>query len=230
MFGPFAPTLPSSLLTRLEEDRATLAGLAPHIRHYIWADGRGALAEGPIDIDIGAGCFEPVEVTIVFDKGYPRVPPRFFDRARRWRPDDDRHLMDNHEFCLWLEHVDTPKLDTSEQFGELVLRVIAFLRDQFVFDDLGGRWPGRDWRHGEPAAYAQHALETLGVSSTKTFRSLWPLVLGQRLHANASCPCGSGLPYAHCHRAEVNSLRWLARLRKREQITAAAEGQLRDAA
>src|SRR5438128_698603 len=53
MFGRFAHTLTRSRLTRFEEDRSTLAGLAPRMRHYIWADGRGALAEGPIDIEIG---------------------------------------------------------------------------------------------------------------------------------------------------------------------------------
>lgn len=229
MFSRFGPTLPSSLVTRFEEDRATLARLTPHIRHYIWADRRGALAEGPIDIDIGAGCFEPVELTVVFDSDYPQIPPRFFDRAHRWRPDDDRHLMENYEFCLWLDYVDTPKLSTSEQFGELMLQVIVFLRDQFVFDDLG-RWPGRDWRHGAPAAYAQHTLETLGVSDIKRFRALWPVVLGKRLHTSASCPCGSGLTYSRCHRAPVNSLRWVRHLKVRERIPIAAESQLRNAA
>lgn len=229
MFGPFAPTLPSSRLVRLEEDRVTLNGVAPRIRHYIWADGRGALAEGEIDVDIGAGCFAAVDIMIVFGTGYPHVPPRFFDHAQRWRPDPDRHLMDNHEFCLWLAGVDTPAVTSSERLGELVLRVMTFLRDQFVFDDLG-RWPGRDWRHGAPDAYAQHVLERLHVASSESFQKLWQLVLGARRHASAGCPCGSGLSYGRCHRAEVDSLRWLSRSNEPARIAAAAEVQLRHAA
>jgi ubiquitin-protein ligase len=207
----------------------TMATVAPRMRHYIWADGRGALAQGPVDVDIGAGCFEAVEIEIQFGRDYPRVPPRFFDLARRWRPNQDRHLMANHEFCLWLAHVDTPDLNRTEGLRELLLRLIVFLRDQFVFDDLQ-RWPGPDWRHGERAAYAQHVLETLRIADVKSFRELWPLVLGTSHQTSARCPCGSGLPYGRCHRAEVSSLRWLASMPVRTRIPGAVEGQLRDAA
>lgn len=93
--------------------------------------------------------------------------------GRRWAPDDDRHLMANHEFCLWLPHVDTPKVEADSELREFGQRLLPFLRDQFVYDDLG-RWPARDWRHGQRAAYAQHLVEALNVTDPAMFRRLWP--------------------------------------------------------
>jgi len=228
VFGPFALTPSSTQLERLKEDRVTMAAVVPRMRHYIWADGRGALAQGLVDVDVGAGCFEGVEIEIEFGPDYPRVPPRFFDLARRWKPDQDRHLMANHEFCLWLAHVDAPDLARSEALGELLLRLIAFLRDQFVFDDLK-RWPGPDWRHGDRAAYAQHVRETLHITDVESLRRLWPLVLGLSCNTSTRCPCGSGLTYGRCHRAGVESLRWLASTPVRTHVPGAVEGQLRNA-
>jgi hypothetical protein len=93
---------------RFEEDRSVLADVFPRVRHVVFMDGSGAVAEGEVDVDIGAGCFEPVEIRMVFDGDYPTRPPRVFDRAGRWQPKLDRHLYSNGEFCLWLDRVDVP--------------------------------------------------------------------------------------------------------------------------
>jgi len=106
----------------------------------VLADGKGAIAHGPVDIDVGAGCFEPVEIRMEFGLGYPPQPPTGFDDARRWRPNLDRHLLDDYTFCLWLAGVDTPALTTPGHLRTFSLQLLLFLRDQFVFDDLG-RWP-----------------------------------------------------------------------------------------
>jgi hypothetical protein len=190
-------------------------------------DGSGAIAEGEVDIDVGAGCFEPVEIKMVFDGDYPARPPRVFDRAGRWQPEFDRHLYGNGEFCLWLARVDVPDVTSAAGFDRFLKRLLVFLHDQFVYDDLG-RWPGPEWPHGSEAAYAQHLIERLSIEDLESFRSLWPAVLGAPQRPDRACPCGSGLAYGRCHRKTVEDLSWIQNLTIRNQLPDAVKGRLRD--
>ena len=225
MFGPSGPTLSSAQRNRFEADRRILTETMPRVRHLVLADGRGAVAQGPVDVDIGAGCFEPVEVRMEFEPGYPPQPPTVFDDARRWRPSLDRHLLGDYRFCLWLAGVDSPALTTPEHLRTFILQLLLFLRDQFVFDDLG-RWPTRDWPHGAAAAYAQHVVERLGVATCAAFDALWRLVLGAPGRADRACPCGSRINYERCHRNAVRDLAWIGQRNDQRDIAAAARSQL----
>jgi hypothetical protein len=202
-----------------------LADVLPGLQHLMLADGGGAIAQGPVEVDVGAGCFEAVDIKMTFSIDYPPQPPTVYDHGRRWRPDDDRHLMDDHSFCLWLPRVDTPKLVKSEDLRAFALRLLTFLRDQFVFDDLG-RWPGRDWPHGRTHAYAEHVAERLSVRDARSFDALWSLVLGATARPDRACPCGSHIPYWRCHRDAVRDLAWIKLLRSRGEVAVAVRGRL----
>jgi SEC-C motif len=229
VFGPSGLTLSKERRLRFEEDRLILAGIFPRVRHIVFMDGSGAVAEGPVEVDVGAGCFEPVQIRLVFDGDYPARPPRVFDWARRWRPEIDRHLYANGEFCLWLDRVDVPDVTSPTGFGLFLKRLLVFLHDQFVYDDLG-RWPGPEWPHGPQAAYAQHLIEHLRVAEPGSFRRLWPVLLGAPQRPDRACPCGSGLVYGSCHRRTVEDLSWIRGLEIRDLLPDAVEGRLRDAA
>jgi len=229
VFGPSGPTLSDERLERFAADRAALAEVLPQMRHCIWANGAGALAEGPVQVDIGAGCWEQVEIEMRFDFHYPFSPPRIYDRLHRWRPLDDRHLMSGGEFCLWLAHVDVPDFTDPDGFRTLLLRLLPFLRDQFVFDDLG-KWPGPQWAHRQRDAYAQHLIERLGLSSPADFDALWPALLGALQRPDRACPCGSRLPYGRCHRPAVVELNWVRRLLVRDELPSAVKERLLNAA
>jgi hypothetical protein len=229
VFGPSGPTLSEKSRLRFEEDRRVLAEVFPGVMHIVNMDGSGAVAEGPVEVDVGAGCFEPVEIRLVFDGDYPARPPRVFDRAGRWRPAMDRHLYSNGEFCLWLDRVDVPDVATPAGLDRFLKRLLVFFHDQFVYDDLG-RWPGPEWPHGPEAAYAQHLIERLRIEDIGSFRSLWPILLGEARRPDRACPCGSGLVYGHCHREAVEDLSWIAELGIRDLLPDAVEGRLRDAA
>jgi ubiquitin-protein ligase len=180
----------------------------PGLRHAIHADGSGATAAGTVTVDIGAGYRADVEIELRFPEAYPHEPPEIFDRGFRWVPNPDRHINEDHSFCLWLAHVDVPDVSTVELLRKLLLQVLLFLRDQFVFDDLK-RWPGKQWAHGPVAAYAQHVRETLAISERRQLRGLWPLVLGTARAKGKRCPCGNLSSYARCHLESVESLRQL---------------------
>jgi hypothetical protein len=230
MFGRTGLTLTKQQLQRYEQDRQLLGEMLPGMRQLIHADGSGAVAEGSVEVDVGAGCWETVQIEIVFECDYPRTPPRVYETGGRWRPEDDRHIMDTHEFCLWLEHVDTPSFATVDDLRREILRLLIFLRDQFVYDDLGKRWPGSQWKHRAPAAYAQHLTETLHITDSSMFRRLWPAILGQSPDHRQSCPCGSRIPYRRCHLSAIESLSWVRTLKDRNQIPNAVKEQLREAA
>lgn len=229
MFGPTGPTHTEQQLRRYDEDRELLQQMLPELRHLIYADGRGAVAEGAIDVDVGAGCWETVYIRVVFDHEYPCRPPRVFEVGGRWLPEADRHIMVDNEFCLWLEHVDTPTVATAEDLRDFLLRLLLFLRDQFVFDDLG-RWPGRQWRHGSTAAYAQHLTEALGITRVEMFARLWPALLGSPPRPDRACPCGSKLLYHRCHRPSIERLQWVRTLDNRKQLPRAVQEHLDEAA
>jgi hypothetical protein len=229
VFGRSALTLTEERRSRYAEDRAVLAEVCPSVRHEVRMDGRGATAQGPLEVDIGAGCWEPVDVLLAFGPRYPETPPRVFDRLRRWAPEADRHIMPGGEFCLWLEHVDAPSFSSSLELRDLILRLLAFLRDQFVFDDIQ-RWPGPEWPHGPRAAYAQFLIERLRIRDREMLLSLWPALLGAPQRTDRSCPCGSGLIYSRCHLADILELSWVRALPAREQLPAAIEERLADAA
>jgi hypothetical protein len=209
---------------RFASDRAMLAEQFPGLRHYVRGSG-GALAQGTVDVDIGAGVFEPVAVDLDFGPGYPRVPPTVYDAHHRWAVKDDRHIMPGHEFCLWLHHVDQPDVSTTAELRTFLLRLLLFLRDQFVFDDLG-RWPNDEWAHKPRAAYAQHLVEQLAVKDTAAFDALWPYVLGAGHHAARRCPCGSGVAYGRCHQGAIDSLSWVKSLAVRDALPAAVKERL----
>ena len=161
---PLRPTLTAERRERFEADRAILARVYPGVRHYILAGTGDALAEGPVEVDVGGGCFETVEIRMFFGLLYPEIPPAVSERdarSRRWHPDVDRHIVSDGSFCLWLPHVDPPDVSTPEGFRLLLLRLLLFLRDQFVFDDLGC-WPGPAWPHGRVDAYAAHVIDDSG--------------------------------------------------------------------
>jgi SEC-C motif len=229
VFGPSGPTLSSALRRRFDADRVVLAELLPRLRHYIWATGEGAYAEGIVEVDIGAGYWEEVEIRMDFDSRYPHAAPRVYDHRRRWKPNPDRHIMFDHEFCLWLGYVDTPDVTTVAGFHDFVLRLVLFLRDQFVFDDIG-RWPGPEWRHGARAAYAQHLVERLGIEDAQTLDRLWPLLLAGSHRPDRACPCGSRLPYGRCHQRDLESLRWIRGLPERDLLPGAIREHLPNAA
>lgn len=229
VFGPSGLTLSKERLERFEADRAALAEVLPRVRHCIWANGAGALAEGPVDVDVGAGCWEEVEIEIRFGVNYPLSPPRIYDRLRRWRPLDDRHLMPSGEFCLWLAHVDVPDFSDSDGFRTVLLRLLPFLRDQFVFDDLG-KWPGPQWAHKPRNAYAQYLIEHLRLDGLADFEALWPVVLGGPQRPDRACPCGSRLPYGRCHRPLVVGLDWVRSLSVCDELPGAVKERLLRAA
>jgi SEC-C motif len=228
VFGPSGPMLSDGQRLRFEEDRRILAEIFPRVRHLIRMDGAGAYAEGEVDVDVGAGCFEQVDLRLEFGPKYPSRPPRVFDRRRRWESEDDRHIMAGGEFCLWLEHVDEPDVMTPSGLELFLKRVLVFLHEQFVFDTVG-RWPGPEWPHGGREAYAQHLIERLGVD-LYSFRRLWPVLLGAPQRPDRACPCGSGLVYARCHRDAVEGLPWVRDLPVRDLLPGAVEGRLRDVA
>jgi hypothetical protein len=168
-------------------------------------DGSGADAVGEVEVDVGAGRWESVPLRLTFHAPYPAEPPTVYYRGNRWAPDLDRHLLNDCSFCLWLQGVDQPDVATEAGLEQFLLSLLPFLRDQFVFDDLG-EWPGEEWAHGAHAAYSQHLIEVLALADERQLRRLWSYLHGQRRKPSNTCPCGSGRTYENCHQEGVGRL------------------------
>jgi hypothetical protein len=153
---------------RWEADRRILGHRMPAVSHLVLIGTDMALAEGIVEVDAGAGRFEPVHIEMLFSAQYPDEPPSVRERGRRWTPNPDRHIQFGGEFCLGLPGVDLPMTTTPEDFDHFLGQVLVFLHDQFIFDATG-KWPGADWEHYE-AGYVQFACETLDIRTAEEAR------------------------------------------------------------
>jgi hypothetical protein len=197
---------------RWETDRRILRKRFPNVRHLVITGTDLALAEGIVDVDAGAGRFEPVQIEMQFSERYPYEPPRIWERGGRWVPHPDRHMyVDDRDFCLGLPGVDLPVTTTPQDFEYFLGQLLVFLHDQLVFDATKS-WPGREWEHGYEAAFTQFACETLGISTELEARGLGPLV-AEPPRLPERCPCGSGFAYPRCHADRVERVRSVRQLR-----------------
>jgi hypothetical protein len=219
MLSRFAHTLDDSRRRRFEADRRLLAERMPGLRHLMVLGTPCALADGIVQVDAGAGRYEPVQIEMRFEADYPALPPRVWERGGRWKPELDRHMFRDGEFCLGLPGVDLQAVLNEEAFGQFLDRLLVFLHDQFIFDaDPMHRWPGRDWPHGYGAAYAQFAVETLGIYSRTQVSALAPLLRGSLPRPHDRCPCGSRRAYRRCHADAVRRVRGVRRLHEIEAL------------
>lgn len=213
MFASSSLTPDERRCGRWEADRLVLRRRLPGVRHLVLTGTDQALAEGLVEVDAGAGRFEPVHIEMLFASGYPQEPPRVWDRGRRWVPHSDRHMYSDGEFCLGLPGVDLPATTTPEDFERFLDQLLVFLHDQFIYD-AHDRWMGPEWEHGFEAAYTQFASETLSVEASDQARALGPLVTGRQPRPHDRCPCGSRIAYAHCHATRVQRVRSVRQLRR----------------
>lgn len=198
---------------RWEADRRILRRRFPKVRHLVLIGTDLAVAEGIVEVDAGAGRFEPVQIEMRFSERYPHELPRVWERGGRWRPHPDRHMyVGDGDFCLGLPGVDLPVTTTPHDFEKFICQLLVFLHDQFVFDATSS-WPGNEWEHGYEAAFTQFASETLGVSTEHDARALGALADGPLPQPHHRCPCGSGRTFTRCHAGRVRRVRSVRRLR-----------------
>lgn len=198
---------------RWETDRRILRERFPKVRHLVVIGTDLAVAEGIVDVDAGAGRFEPVQIEMRFSTRYPNEPPRVWERGGRWVPHPDRHIyVDGRDLCLGLPGVDLSLTRTPEDLENFLGQLLVFLHDQFVFDATT-RWPGKEWEHGYKASFTQFVCETLDILTEREARGLGPLIDGPLPRPHNRCPCGSGFAFARCHADRIERVRSVRQLR-----------------
>jgi len=192
---------------RLKADRELLAVEHPYLSYDLDERRLTAVAQGTVPLALPDGRIDPIEIRIEFGLDYPRKPPVVFDVAKRWLPDDDRHIPADRSFCLYLRGVDEPDLALPSALKIFMLDVICFLEQQLIFDRIG-RFPGPQWPHHRDA-YALHIVEQLISESQPA--ELWAAISSDEPERNDPCPCGSGTKYKRCHLDLVHGLDGIAR-------------------
>ena len=174
-----------------------------------------AIAHGAVPFVLPDDRIDPIEIRIEFGLDYPNRPPPVFDAAKRWVPDDDRHIPADHSFCLYLRDVNEPDLSLPSALKMFMLDIICFLEQQLIYDRIG-RFPGPQWPHHRDA-YALHIVEEL-ISEPRP-EKLWAAVSSTEPERNDLCPCGSGIKYKRCHLDLVNGLEGIARSHSLKSIS-----------
>jgi hypothetical protein len=132
------------------------------------------------------GRVEPVELQVLFHPQYPFRPPFVSEVGGRWTPDDDRHIPQDRNFCLYLRDADEPDLRDPIALRRFMLDVICFLDQQLIYERVG-RFPGPQWPHRENA-YALHVIERLGRVVPFAAQGIWEAARATQLSRNAPCP------------------------------------------
>jgi len=209
----------------LEAVRQLLTERYPQLRFDVALDGI-ATADGPIQFELPDGSEEAIEVRILFGPRYPSVAPVAYDKAERWAPNPDRHILSDHSLCLYFGGVEVPDLRTPGAFVGWMIDLVLFLHQQLVCDAIRGRrFPGPDWPHGERPAYSQHLMETLQSFPADTRAEAWRAARLGQLGRNRPCPCGSGRKLKRCHGAALDEL---ARIARRAGLESASYHELEE--
>lgn len=193
--------------SRLKLDRELLAVEHPYLSYDLDERRLTALAQGAVPLALPDGRIDPIEIRIEFGLDYPKKPPVVFDAAKRWLPDDDRHIPADHSFCLYLRGVDEPDLSLPSALKVFMLDIICFLEQQLIYDRIG-RFPGPQWPHRRDA-YALYIVEELIAEPQP--EELWASISSTEPERNDRCPCGSGIKYKRCHLELVHRLDGVAR-------------------
>lgn len=184
-------------LKRLHADRELLTREHPYLDYHLdEADALG-VAGGPVPMLLPDGQIDPIEIEVEFHRLYPARPPLVREVGGRFRPDDDRHIAADANFCLYLRDVDEPDLGSPHALHVFMLDVVCFLEQQLIYERIG-RFPGPQWPHKRDA-YALYIVERLHDQSSEAAARLWEVVRGSRQSRNAPCPCGCGVKYKKCH-------------------------------
>jgi len=195
-------------LARLNADRELLAREHPYLQYRLDERRLVGLAHGAVPLLLPDGQVHPIKITVDFHPGYPPGPPTVYDADRRWIPDDDRHIPQNHSFCLYLQDVDEPNLRRPAALHVFMLDVICFLEQQLIYDRIG-RFPGPQWPHKRDA-YALYIVEELEREPPAARLLLWNAIRGTQPARNGLCACGSGTKYKRCHLDLINELARIA--------------------
>lgn len=195
-------------LARLQADRVLFAAHYPYLNYRLDEQRMTGLAQGPVPLVLPDGQVEPIEIGVHFHPGYLPGPPTVFDAARRWLPDDDRHIPADHSFCLYLRDIDEPDLTRGDALRVFMLDVFCFLEQQLIYDRIS-RFPGPQWPHRRDA-YALYIVEQLSGEPAATAERLWNASRGDQPSRNDPCPCASGAKYKRCHLPLVRELAGVA--------------------
>jgi SEC-C motif len=193
---------------RLERELDSIKAEFPDLRRITYGD--VAVLEGAITIYLPkSDGYRSVQMGVVFPKDYPKSQPDSYDIAHVFRAHPgktmlDRHMSENGYCCLWL--ISQWNREDPEALVNYLRQLAIFVRRQFIYDALKGRWAGPQWKHG-PSGFVQFVRESLD-----DWPPLVPL-LENALRQNVKfssrrspCPCGSGRRYEHCHQKTIKGV------------------------
>ncbi len=184
-------------LARLRADRELLAREHPYLDYHLDEAEALAVARGAVPMLLPDGQVDPIEIEVEFHRRYPTRPPLVRETGGRFTPDDDRHIVGDANFCLYLREVDEPDLASRHALHVFMLDVVCFLEQQLIYERIG-RFPGPQWPHKRDA-YALYIVERLDDQPAGVAGRLWEVVRGAQQSRNAPCPCGCGVKYKKCH-------------------------------
>lgn len=192
---------------RLDLDLAMLKAEFPSLTFAVESNGTAKL-KGPVSVNIGKrhGITRTAEAAVAFESDYPKSEPIGYLRKSTFKPYpgktmSDRHMSEDGWCCLDLPG--TSSWEPSDQDGlrKWLTNFVLFVHRQFLYDIIGGKWPGPEWEHGA-GGWAQFVRLHLNRRYWQVLVDVVRAVPGVR---GRPCPCASGKPFAKCHKRFVDA-------------------------
>jgi hypothetical protein len=190
---------------RLESDKKLLAPKYACLEFF--PDDEFVSIYGNISVAIGTrhGIVRTAPVLIVLPRNYPQAGPWAFIDPETFKVHSGKTLSDRHfgaDGNCCLEIVSSWNADEPNALLRWVENFVLFIHRQFIYDGNGGVWPGPEWKHGL-SGRIQFVEESLSPNLIGAFACS---ILTEPPRRKSPCPCGSGKPYAACHKRQVNEL------------------------
>jgi hypothetical protein len=190
---------------RLERDLDSIKAEFPDLK--CMTNEAAAILEGPITIYLPkSDAYRSVQMRVVFPKDYPKSQPDSYDVAHVFRAHPgktmlDRHMSERGYCCLWL--ISPWNREDPDALVKYLRQLALFVRRQFIYDALKGRWAGPQWEHGA-SGFVQFVRESLDDAPQLVPALENALREPRKISTRRSpCPCGSGRRYEHCHQKKI---------------------------
>ena len=184
---------------RLARDRQVIAEPYPDLSYRIDREAERAYLGGSITLRSDCGIRTKIDLKVVFPYSYPKLEPRAYDVAGKFRHVPDRHFYPDGCCCLWLPPESLWDADDPNGLRVFLNHVSIFFDKQLICDALGGNaWPGEARSHGY-LGYVEFVQEML-KGNKELMTTLAPIFAKERsISRNDLCPCGRGFKFKRCH-------------------------------
>jgi len=170
-------------------------------------NGKTTKLVGDIDICGNDGeYFGTFKILIELPNAFPLAVPKVYEISHKIKRIEDRHMYQNGECCLDMEHELQFMAGKEIKLSDFILtKVYPFLANQIYFESIG-KFAGEEYEHGFDGI-RQFYKEKLHLGDPSIILKILDSIMHKRIQGrNDPCCCGSNKKLKNCHLHQIEYL------------------------